>query len=59
MSDIFGFVLWSTGICRKKAKTSRNALRQLCSVMAGRKDCLPNLYPGTVKVKILLMYFAA
>lgn len=58
MPDIFGFVLWSTGICRKKAKTSRNALRQLNNVTAGRKDCLPNLYPDTVKEKILLTYFA-
>lgn len=45
MPDIFGFVVWSIGICRKKkTKTSSNALRQLYNVMAGRKNCLTNLY---------------
>jgi len=58
MPDIFGFVVWSTGICRKKPKTSSNALGQLYDVMAGRKNCQANLYLATVEEKILLLYLA-
>lgn len=54
MPDIFGFIVWSIGICGEK-KPLKQAVMHLdnCTML-----CLTNLYLDTVEENILLEYFA-
>lgn len=61
MPDIFGFVVWSIGICRKKKKLKQAVMHlDNCTMLwlGGRIAWLISIYLDTVEENILLVYFA-